>query len=109
MLLSLIAKVGRNKWGDSVIKFSYLIINFADEVMLLEDKWIRTTEPRSCSNTIRKDQYWYSPELHHKFRSKVDVDLFKTFIRRCNGDETKALTMFLGNKKGKSERIEPTA
>jgi hypothetical protein len=61
----------------------------------LPSGWVVRQIPRG-SGTDRVDFYWYSPEKHYKFRSKIEVRRFLEAMKTSDGDETVAIEKIKG-------------
>lgn len=58
--------------------------------------WIEATVSDESGN--RRDKYWYSPVLKHRFRSTKEVSAFKECLSTCKGNEVLAHAMFCNKR-----------
>ena len=57
-----------------------------------EDGWMTIVVTDDSNN--RKDKYWYSPVLKRKFRSLIEVNMFKECLASAKGNEILAEYLF---------------
>lgn len=67
----------------------------------LPEGWTTRDVPRK-NKPGAHDRYWFSPALQHKFRSKAEVDRFRSKLKDAGGDESRAWELYSKSEKDRS-------